>query len=733
MVRLFLIFFIGLCLAFHGCLTSSSNRALDTESTTFKENQETEKITTLDSDERSEPNATIEEATQTIENSKISSDTTPEEVSKPEETLDQEERAELLRLSLRGNYLEDKGLHEEASQVFAQAYKQYPESAYLAARTGHTLLNSGSVDKAIEYASKAVEINPHHTDALLVMGQAHSRQKQWDQAITYYETITEIDPHEVDAHQKLAELYQKVGNNDLAIKCYRELIDLNPYQETIYRYAIAVLLFQANRYDEALEAYKRLSELMPYNTEILVRIGSIQERMGKTEEAIETYLTTLEWVNNSDDELAVRKRLATLYQVRNSPLEAIHQYKRIKELIPENLDVRKTLANLYIQQEEYEKALKEVEPLAEKSPGNYPIHQLKHETLITLDREKEAWISFVDAFEDAIYENQKNDIQLFLLKLGEQESFRKLSSYHQLKRFSTLLDSTSEIEKTPRIPFVQANLHDYLDQENALEEKLELILSRLDEAISQGDGEWVNEIVYEVLVWYRLRNAFLRLEKTQDLLNRLDKGLHVFPDTLNLLKVAGLASMDLEDWKQAKTYLEKAFQETKNNGNSYRSVLYPLATVYDKLDAMNDVESLMRDAIKRFPDDPQPYNFLGYSLAERGIRLDEAQELIEKAIELDPHDGNILDSLGWVYYQQGNTEKAIQHLERANQLKENHPVILDHLGDAYAKNGRLHKALKYWKKSLKHGPKYPVEFTTELESQIRQKIRETEPELSQNK
>ena len=91
--------------------------------------------------------------------------------------------------------------------------------------------------------------------------------------------------------------------------------------------------------------------------------------------------------------------------------------------------------------------------------------------------------------------------------------------------------------------------------------------------------------------------------------------------------------------------------------------------------------------------------------AERGQNLDEAIQLIGKAIEIEPENGFFIDSLGWAYYQQGRYPEALRELKRAvEKAREPDPVLYDHLGDAYAKNGLEQEALNAWERSLQLDP-----------------------------
>jgi tetratricopeptide (TPR) repeat protein len=86
-----------------------------------------------------------------------------------------------------------------------------------------------------------------------------------------------------------------------------------------------------------------------------------------------------------------------------------------------------------------------------------------------------------------------------------------------------------------------------------------------------------------------------------------------------------------------------------------------------------------------------------------GINLDEAEQLIRKALDQKPNDGYITDSLAWVYFKRGQYEKALPLLEKAVSLVPDDPIILEHLGDVYNKLGLTEKALQSYQRSIKNG------------------------------
>ena len=100
----------------------------------------------------------------------------------------------------------------------------------------------------------------------------------------------------------------------------------------------------------------------------------------------------------------------------------------------------------------------------------------------------------------------------------------------------------------------------------------------------------------------------------------------------------------------------------------------------------------MKKAIELNPQNAPALNYLGYTWAEMGIQLDEAETLIQRALKIEPNDGFYIDSLGWVYYQKGDYVKAVEQLERAVEITVDDPTIIEHLGDAYEKAGKKDRA-----------------------------------------
>ena len=152
---------------------------------------------------------------------------------------------------------------------------------------------------------------------------------------------------------------------------------------------------------------------------------------------------------------------------------------------------------------------------------------------------------------------------------------------------------------------------------------------------------------------------------------------------------------DLERWAEAYEVFEQAATRWPDDAG----LLYEQSMVAEKLDRIDDMERLLRRVIQLDPKYAHAYNALGYSLADRGLRLDEAKALIVKALELMPGDPFITDSLGWVEFRLGNLEEARRLLQQAWDGRPD-AEIGAHLGEVLWVMGRRDEALGIWRQAL---------------------------------
>ena len=152
---------------------------------------------------------------------------------------------------------------------------------------------------------------------------------------------------------------------------------------------------------------------------------------------------------------------------------------------------------------------------------------------------------------------------------------------------------------------------------------------------------------------------------------------------------------DAKQFQAAYDMLAQASAASPDDGD----LVYDQAMVAEKLNRLDDMERLLRRLIELKPQNQNAYNALGYSLADRKIRLEEARTLIQKAVQLAPEDPFIADSLGWVEFRLGNTAEAIRILEAAYKTRPD-PEIGAHFGEVLWTSGQKDRAVTIWKEAL---------------------------------
>jgi tetratricopeptide (TPR) repeat protein len=176
-------------------------------------------------------------------------------------------------------------------------------------------------------------------------------------------------------------------------------------------------------------------------------------------------------------------------------------------------------------------------------------------------------------------------------------------------------------------------------------------------------------------------------------LQQLQKGND---DDLDVMATMVNVYQRAKKFDQAQSVLTKAIQRFPNEEQVY----FLQGSLYEKQKKYDDAEKAFRKALDLQKDDPAVMNYLGYMFADRGIHLDEAESLIQKAIQTDPTNGAYLDSLGWVYYKQNRFDRAEEYLKKAVIFVNSDSSIHDHLGDLYFKTKRYDEARAEWTKSL---------------------------------
>src|SRR5262249_49114472 len=137
-----------------------------------------------------------------------------------------------------------------------------------------------------------------------------------------------------------------------------------------------------------------------------------------------------------------------------------------------------------------------------------------------------------------------------------------------------------------------------------------------------------------------------------------------------------------------------------SNDEERESVAFIQGSIYERQKKYEQAEERFKKVLAADPQNAMALNYLGYMLADRGVRLQEALGMIKKAVELDPQNGAYLDSLGWAYFRLGDNDLAEEFLRKATLRNPNDPTIQDHLAEINAKQGKLKQAVALWERAI---------------------------------
>ena len=206
-------------------------------------------------------------------------------------------------------------------------------------------------------------------------------------------------------------------------------------------------------------------------------------------------------------------------------------------------------------------------------------------------------------------------------------------------------------------------------------------------------------------------NARLRVASSLDRIDRTDEAVAMLRELAEREPERREARITLADilrsrerYEEAVLAYDRVIERLPKLEERHWSLLYARGIALERSHQWPRAEADFLRALELKPDQPLVLNYLGYSWVDQGDNLERALEMIEKAVELRPNDGYIVDSLGWANYRLGNYDDAVQQLERAVELRPQDPTINDHLGDVYWRVGRVLEARFQWRRVLSFEP-----------------------------
>ncbi len=316
---------------------------------------------------------------------------------------------------------------------------------------------------------------------------------------------------------------------------------------------------------------------------------------------------------------------------------------------------------------------------------------------------------------------EANEVRLNMAKLlvNQKQYDAAKKEYPIILEYAKNSPSKNSAEVTAIIGLLSYQATDYVAAEAYFKQALELGFKDLDqiyiylaqasEKLNQDDTAiaWYNKVQpgsHYLEAQLDLANVLARTQSVDKAIEQLDTidDLNTQQQIIVIQSQASLLAKAKRD-QDAFDLLDKAVKNLPNTPE----LVYDYALAADRVQKFDVMESELRKAIAAKPDFAAAYNALGYSFADRNIRLNEAISLIEKALTFSPNDHYMLDSLGWAHYRKGNLDKAISYLQQAYNVNQD-PEIAAHLGEVLWQKGKHDEAKKIWNDALTVNPKNEV-------------------------
>ncbi len=481
-----------------------------------------------------------------------------------------------------------------------------------------------------------------------------------------------LDPDSAYLHFELAQLYALSRNYPEAIKEADQTLKLNPNWPEPY-FFLADSHMMARRPDLAEPYAQKLVELAAQDPFAYRELSRVYELEGRMDLAV----STLEdFVNRNPDAVELRKEYAriliragrtgeaeTAYQellqyapgdyeawaeyadleaARGNWKEAISALNSELDLKPDNLQDRLDLARLLIRTGQKQPAHEQLE-IAKRFSGENPDPWLFSGFLyLQEDHPEPARAEFLAVLQM----DPKSEQALYNLGLLEM----KLKNWAEASKWFSQIPSASKL-----YPDAQAQMIWIAYNQGKKEEAIRQAQS-LTESHPGGKAFWLT-----------LVELYQKEERFEDAKKSLNEALKHIPEDPDLF--------------------------------------YSLAIVYSLTGDNSKAIEFAQVALNKKPGDPELLNFIGYTWVEQNTNLGQAEDYLKRALELDPENGAILDSMGWLYFQKGRYQEALKWVTRGAEKMPDDPEIAKHLGQIYLKLGDRKKAREYFQKALGQSPR----------------------------
>jgi tetratricopeptide (TPR) repeat protein len=455
-------------------------------------------------------------------------------------------------------------------------------------------------------------------------------------------------------------------------------------------------------FKKALDLVERVLSDQPHHVDALIRAGRIHLQMEDRSSAKTAFERALA-IDSSDPNIFIQ--LGGIYWNENDPVGAERVFASMTLRFPESFAAFYFYGKALAAQEKFDPA----EDAFKRSLALEPSLEEPHHELVKIYQSQNRIEQALQVYRKLLFyhpDNNKAALELAIL-------------YHQADQEEPGLRLLFELG---RLSEDDSTILAYFFEQYYETEKYDLALWVLDGmlqgAARNSELHYLAGLTYDGLK--QPQNALAHLKMVQAhsrfydnavvhralLLHdagEIDKAIEVIeqalvhdPQHAKYYLYMGAFYEDLQDYERALAALKQGSAIDAGNARFH----FRIGVVHDKMGNRQDAIEAIKQSLQIEPEDAEALNYLGYTYAELGIHLEEAEGLIRQALRIKPQDGYITDSLAWVYYKMGRYQEALEWMLKAASLAPEDPTILEHMGDVYLKLDQSDKAIKYYRRSL---------------------------------
>jgi Flp pilus assembly protein TadD len=606
----------------------------------------------------------------------------------------------------------------QAIDAYKKAYALDPKSPVIGERLAEMYWKAQRVHEAVTEAQELLKRDPNDLQTRRLLGRIYLRSlgdltstaqsEMAARAIEQYKEVYRLDPSDSESALWLARLYRLRNEHDKAEDVLRTLLKQDPDNETAIEQLTQLLLDEGKSADAVLLLESTTSRT-PSPT-LLDLLGDAYTQTHDLAKAEAAYRKATEL---DPSELSHTRGLGQTLLAEEKFADALTVYQKLADLMPDDSDVYLRLAQIYRELHQLDHAEENLLKARQYAPGSLEVMYNEAMLYEAQGRYEDAIRVLSDAVtglksQSTVLPSRRRSLAILYQQLGQL--YRDLQNFQAaIYTFEELGRLGEEEDRRARM-LIMDTYRAAKDLPKALQAGRDALAKypndsglRTSNALLLGENGQTDEAVKV------LRSQLTRSDADRDIY-------------LNIAQVYERARR-YKDAEEAAQTAEAIPGQPRDN----EMVWFLLGAIYERQKFYDRAEVEFKKALDANPRNAPVLNYYGYMLGDLGIRLDEAEALVQRALKEEPHSGAYLDSLGWIYFRENKLTEAEATLRKAVERESHDATIRSHLADVYAKSGRNDLAAIEWEKSL-------AEWHRSLPADVEnEKIAEIEKKLSQVK